>query len=227
MNVEEVRQYSSPVLKSNMFLICSGPEALVIDPHISDEALALLKGQGVKRILILLTHEHYDHTSGLPWLAGNMKSEVVCQEATARSLRTGKNNRPLVLASQCINSTDREIWRACINSLPSGYTYEADSVFETEKLLCWQGHRIRMIHTPGHSPGSCCIELDEELVVTGDSFIRHTPVITRFPGGSSEAYLRETVPYLQRIREGSMILPGHGETFVFQKSELQACLAEE
>lgn len=223
MRVEDIRQYTAPVLGSNMFVLCAGTEALVIDPHISETALAYLHRQKVEKLLILLTHEHYDHTSGLIWLTEQFKSTLVCQAATAEALQTGRNNRPVVVAARAIRGADTDVMRACIQSLPRGYTYKADRVFETEERISWQGYGIRLFHTPGHSLGSCCIELDGSAVVTGDSLIRHTPVITRFPGGSREVYRERTLPYLRGIPEGTLILPGHGETFPYSDLEGEKC----
>ena len=224
MNVEDIRQYISPILNSNMFLIRNGAEALVIDPHISEEALAYLRERGVRKVLILLTHEHYDHTSGIMWLTGCFESTLICQSAAAKSLRSGRNSRPIVMASQWVNHLDDALMRFYIHSLPNGYTYEADIVFESEKTVSWQGHTVHFVHTPGHSPGSCCIELNGEVIATGDSLIRHTPVITRFPGGSEKDFLEQAVPYLEGIRKGTWILPGHGETFRFCSEDLEDCL---
>lgn len=67
-----------------------------------------------------------------------------------------------------------------------------------------------MIATPGHSKGSCCIEVDSKYVFTGDSLIQDIPVITRYPGGSMEEYERQTVPYLEKLSEEAFIMPGHG-----------------
>ena len=223
MDRESVRQYASPLLGSNMYLCCRGGEALAIDPHVSGEALAYLREQGARRALILLTHEHYDHTSGVTWLAGELEATVVCQRFTAESLRLGRNNRPIVLAARSVGDEDKETVRARMRALPQGYTYQADQVFDGELRLTWQGVPIRLTHTPGHSPGSCCVELGGGMVATGDSLIYGTPVITRFPGGREEDFVNRTLPYLQRLREGTWILPGHGKTFRLRPEDLEVC----
>lgn len=215
MKAIEYRRYPFPVIESNMYAFFSSSCALVIDPHVSEDVMADLETGEVKKVLILLTHEHYDHTSGVNWLAGKVESTVICQAAAAVSLRQGLNNRPIVLAAKCINNPYFRDMRAYLHSLPSGYVYSADKTFDTTATFYWQGHQIRMVHTPGHSPGSCCIEIDDNMIATGDSLLPHTPVITRFPGGSAEDYGRCTVPYLEGIAAGTLILPGHGEPFLF------------
>lgn len=221
MRFEDIRQYRFPLLGSNMFLTCRGGEAMAIDPHVSGAALEYLKQQGTKRVWILLTHEHYDHTSGVIWLKERFSSSVVCQRFTAESLRQGKNNRPVILAAKSINGPNTEEVKAAMRALPQGYACEADVVFDEELRMTWQGTEIRLVHTPGHSPGSCCVELGGEIAATGDSLIHRTPVITRFPGGSEQVFSEKTMPYLKGLRKGTWILPGHGETFRFNPSDLE------
>lgn len=215
-----MERYVFPALGSNMFLYCRGGEALVIDPHVSEEALQSLKNQGAKRLLVLLTHEHYDHTSGVTWLAERLPSTVVCQRSAAESLRRGRNNRPVILAAKSVHHPGVGEIKALMRALPQGYVYEADAVFDEELRMTWQGIGIRLVHTPGHSPGSCCVELGGEAVATGDSLIYGTPVITRFPDGSDRDFLEKTMPYLRGIRTGTWILPGHGNPFRFRPADL-------
>lgn len=222
MKTMEFRRYVFPVIESNMYVCISGPCGLVIDPHVSGEALAELESRCVKSLLILLTHEHYDHTSGVSWLAGKIESTVICQSVAAASLKQGRNNRPIVLAAKYIDNQQSDDMRAYLRSLPNGYVYSADRTFDDETAFNWQDHRIRMVHTPGHSPGSCCIEIDGCMTATGDSLLPHAPVITRFPGGSAEEYERCTAPYLSGIADGTLVLPGHGEPFLFHAEAWRA-----
>lgn len=221
MQFEDIRQYSFPLLGSNMFLTFRDGEAMAIDPHVSAAALEYLEQQGTKRVWILLTHEHYDHTSGVTWLTERFSSSVVCQRFTAESLRQGKNNRPVILAAKSIHHSNAGEIKALMRALPQGYTCEADVVFDEELRMTWRGTEIRLVHTPGHSPGSCCVELGGKIVATGDSLIHRTAVITRFPGGSERDFSEKTMPYLKGIRKGTWILPGHGETFRFSPSDLE------
>ncbi len=198
---------------SNMYVTVSGNGALVIDPNVSENALSYLTENNIECITVLLTHEHYDHTSGLTWLCGKFKSTVICHEETALSLSKGRNNRPIVIASTRQAKMNTETLKDFVKSLPQGYLYDADITFSQQYDFVWEDHKIRMVSCPGHSKGSCCIEIDDNIVATGDSLILDTPVITRFPGGSRELYDNITVPYLKKISRDSMILPGHGEAF--------------
>ena len=207
----DFQRYVFEYAASNMYAAAEDGRGLVIDPFVSGEALAYLKENSVSDITILLTHEHYDHISGVKWLSDRFGSAVICQEKTAEALASGKNNRPVMVSAARSNSNSPDEIKSFLKSLPNGFFCTADITFKNDYYLNWQEHCIHMIHCPGHSPGSCCIEIDDDIVVTGDSLIPNTPVITRFPGGSEEEYRRVTVPYLNGIGDNVRILPGHGE----------------
>ena len=213
MNISEIKQYVFEYANSNMYVIAKNGSALVIDPNISESALKYLHNNNVLEITVLLTHEHYDHTSGLIWLCEKFKSTVICHEETALSLSNGKNNRPIIIASTRQDSINTDDLKKFIRSLPQGYLYNADITFSKQYDFVWNNHQIRIVGCPGHSKGSCCIEIDKNIVATGDSLILHTPVITRFPGGSAEQYNAITMPYLKSIKNSALILPGHGDEF--------------
>ena len=66
-NILVYRSVYAPV-KSNMFTILTGNEAVVFDPNEDEELLTLLSNKGIGKVHILLTHGHYDHISGVEWL---------------------------------------------------------------------------------------------------------------------------------------------------------------
>lgn len=203
---------------SNMYIFVRGSKALIIDPCINNDAFKLLEENNVRDITVLLTHEHYDHTSGLNWLSDKYHTVVICHSETARSLRAGKNSRPILITASHMSNYSREELSRIISQLPQNYSYEPDIVFDKEYFLDWDGHMFHLLSTPGHSLGSCCIETDDIYVATGDSLILGTPVITRFPGGSAEDFNNITMPYLKTIPDNTLILPGHGKTFFMKEA---------
>ncbi len=218
MDLSEIKRYVFEYADSNMYVIAKNRHALVIDPNISENALQYLQVNNVSEITVLLTHEHYDHTSGLTWLCGKFKCTVICQTETDKSLRGGKNSRPIIVASARMNKLPRSELRQIVSDLPQNYSYKPDTTFTDEFNISWQGHKIHMISTPGHSKGSCCIEIDDNVVATGDSLILNVPVITRFLGGSLEQYENITAPYLRKVKDNVMILPGHGKMFFMKEA---------
>ena len=56
-----IQSYMFYPIDSRMYIWQEGDSAMVIDPCVSKNALLYLKGKNINRILVILTHEHYDH----------------------------------------------------------------------------------------------------------------------------------------------------------------------
>ncbi len=186
--------------------------AAVIDPSLSDELYARLTKLGIKEAFILLTHEHFDHTTGLNRLKDDFNGCVICHSYCRERIALKRNNRPLSIMSK---NKDAKNY---IGFEP--YECHADIWFDNEYDFKLGGKNIRMVFTPGHTAGSCCIEAGN-VVFTGDSMLKDTAVITGFPSGSADAYKNVTLPYLSGIDENRYICPGHFEPFYKYETELK------
>ena len=90
--------FVSPEISSNMYVLIKGEQALVIDPHENLEMQSLLEQNHVKEVTVFLTHEHPDHTSGVPFLAKNYQLKLICQQKCAEAIAEKRNNRPIMIA---------------------------------------------------------------------------------------------------------------------------------
>ncbi len=66
-----------------------------------------------------------------------------------------------------------------------------------------------VVHTPGHTPGSCCIVLDG-VVITGDTLFPGGPGATRFDHSSFDAIIESIESKLFTLPDDTVVLPGHG-----------------
>lgn len=200
--------------ESNMYLLVDGDQALIIDPNQSEDALLILNRSKVRHIDILLTHEHFDHISGVNWLRKLFDTTVICQQKCAESISIAKNNRPFVFMSMVENISKQEKKEiiSFYDAMPAD-EIKADIVFDDEYEFSWQGHHLKLKSCPGHSKGSMLILFDDEYVFTGDYMIPDVPVILRFSGGSKEEYKNKTLPVLLNLSTELMIMPGHGEAY--------------
>ena len=204
------QRYVMPYMGSNMYLTIEGTSALIIDPHPSGEMEEYLLNRGIGDVTVFLTHEHFDHTSGvqrLRTLIGNV--QVIAHQEAAKILEIPRNNRPLALL-KLIDAENREEILSYYRSFPV-VSITVDRIVVSGDVLSWHGRSIRITHCPGHSPGSILLHVSPQLVFTGDYMIEGVPVILRYPGGSEEAYKEKTLPYLLRLEEETYIFPGHGE----------------
>lgn len=157
-------------------------QVLTIDTGADEERYRwMLKGylaaeERAEIALCAATHFHFDHTSNLRW---------ICEEFGARAClapETAARLAPAMLPSQ--EPLD----------VTGGGTLDAGGV------------KLRVIHTPGHSPESMCFFIEEEGVLfTGDTILGGTTTAVQELG----AYMRslETIRNLPNLR---VICPGHG-----------------
>ena len=206
-----------PYFNANMYLLIEGNRALIIDPSCSEESRSFLKTVGVQNITILLTHEHFDHISGVNWLKKEFSSTVICQKKCAESISDSRNNIPwtfFALLSPEAKGHEQEVEAFC-DDLPTD-AIEADVVFDDKYDFQWEEHMIHLSSRPGHSAGSMVIEFDDKYLFSGDYLILDLPVLLRLPGGSKKDYKKYTLPYLLSVGEQFEIFPGHGEPYSAQ-----------
>jgi hydroxyacylglutathione hydrolase len=206
-----VHQFTIPVIGSNMYLLVRGHSALVIDPHICAETEKLLQEVYVQSCIVLLTHEHFDHISGVNRLRQLWPCQVVCTASCAAKIQNAKLSGAMTFSALfLIGHTERE--REAIGPwIVPDYTCEADRAYTGTAALNWQGIPILLKEMQGHSEGSQIIEMGGRHIFTGDNLIPGNRVITRLPGGSRAVYERQVKPYLRALPDDSIIYPGHGE----------------
>ncbi|RAX51902.1 hypothetical protein CCY99_08055 [Helicobacter sp. 16-1353] len=200
-------------IDSNMYVIIENNEALIIDPHFSKSMQKLLYENQIKNILVLLTHEHYDHICGIDWLSKHFNITLICQKACAKSIL--KNTRPLLISfileeRDRLNGTNN---LEHFNKEYKAFSYNADIIFDDKFFYKWQNHHLAFYATPGHSFGSCCIVFDDKIIFSGDSLFKDIPIITRFPGGNTKDYKNITIPFLESLDRNLIVLSGHKESF--------------
>lgn len=217
---ERWRRYVFPYIHSNMYIWrCDKPgKAIVVDPNISEMALQYLDSFGAKDILIILTHEHFDHTSGVNWLCERYTCKVICHELCAKAIAVIRNNRPLSIAMLVNNSEKKDEIKQFVKKIPL-YTCKTDITFPGNYKMDWFGEDIEFQYCPGHSKGSVCVRLNRQFIFTGDSLIPNIPVITRYPSGNMDEYEKITLPYLKQIDDNAWIMPGHGEPIRMRELE--------
>ena len=109
-NLWEVYRFPYEPVDSNMFFIPDGQDGIVFDPNENEEQLSIFEKKDTKRITIVLTHEHYDHTSGVLWLQSKMDNKLFCHVDCAKTIAQECGNDPKLVAFvlSALNSTDGE-----------------------------------------------------------------------------------------------------------------------
>ncbi len=179
-------------LEVNCYLLSTqgGPEALLVDP--GDEAsriLARISVLGLEISAVLLTHGHIDHWAALPDLQKKFQAPIFLHQDD-HFLLEHRVNRDLAAMTgwECVSLP--------VSPLLAGPVSMAGIDFE-------------IIHTPGHSPGSVVIRVDE-LLLTGDTLFAGGIGRSDLPGGNGKL-LFESLQQLRKMPAVTRIFPGHGE----------------
>jgi glyoxylase-like metal-dependent hydrolase (beta-lactamase superfamily II) len=167
----------------------AGGEGLVIDPADEvDEIIALAKSKKIAIKNILNTHAHVDHIMGNEEMKRKTGAKIIIHEddaplltQTPRSMLAMFGGRPSPPADQTVK--DGEIIRAGEVSL-------------------------KVLHTPGHSPGGMCL-YGEGMVFTGDTLFVGGLGRTDLPGGSWEVMLNSIRTKLLTLPDETIVYPGH------------------
>ena len=178
---------------SNCYLLEDNGHAVVVDPSAAASAiLRQVEKDGCTLDAILLTHGHFDHIMSIYTLREAVPGLKVCiHKGDAPMLTDGDKNGFRFFFKQ-----DR-VWRPADVLLTNGDTIPVGDA------------TLRVIHTPGHSPGSVCYLCEsEKIMLTGDTLFCDN--IGRFDlWGGSYATLRASLESLRAYDETIKIYPGH------------------
>lgn len=200
---------------SNMYFIPVGDTGIVFDPNINEELPSLLEKIGIKRVQVILTHEHYDHTTGVEWLLGQIEATVFCHADCAKYISLEKGNSPRLVAMALKTKDLADGGHRCEDFMAQykPYILKADKTFTGKVSFAVNQVTFDCYSTPGHSPGSACYIIDDKYIFTGDSLIQNNPTITRFRTSNNETFEKVTRPFLRSLDKNMLVFPGHGEPF--------------
>ncbi|MEJ5301595.1 MAG: MBL fold metallo-hydrolase [Thermodesulforhabdaceae bacterium] len=165
-------------------------EGIVIDPAgDADKILQLAKDRHINIKYIINTHSHADHTA---------ENEKI-KEATGAPIVMHR------LDDEFARTPESIAWNRKLGFEPPP---PADISVEDGDELKLQNFTVRFIHTPGHTPGSCCILVGSNLF-TGDTLFVGAVGRTDLPGSSFSDLLESLKKLLSILPPETMIWPGH------------------
>ena len=193
----------------NCYILIEGGSALIIDPNNYEQIEEVLKKNQATPEMVLLTHEHGDHISGLNALREHYRFETIASLPCSQRIQNIRSNLSRIFGVYLIFITGERV-----RDYPKFVCEAADVTFEDRLLFAWREHSFEMTRTPGHSPGSSAIYMDGKILFSGDSLFNDREVVVRFDGGSEDDYLTKAKPYYEALPEDTLVYPGHGERFV-------------
>lgn len=215
----EIFSFAFQPIDSRMYVVVGADSsAVVIDPSESYDAVMLFRQHGISDISVILTHEHYDHISGVNYLREHFNCNIIASEKCAEALPEPRKNLSYYFESLFCTHSD-EVIQQVRDLKIKPYSCNADTVFADEYTLLYCGHQFHLRYTPGHSIGSTCILLDDKCLFSGDSLL-HTPVVTRLPSSSKRDYCESALPYISKLNRDVIVYPGHGDADSIMKMQM-------
>lgn len=198
-----INHFSFNLFHENTILLWNegAEDCIVIDPGFSNcnekkEFYDYLQKEKLKPVAILLTHGHIDHIFGVKHLQDKFKIPVFLHPEDKETMKIFDKQLGLLKAfAPNINFITTDVADGQI--IPIGK------------------FTIKVIHTPGHSPGSVCyLVQDEELgfLFSGDTLFNMSIGRTDLAGGNYDDEIRSIMEKIIWLDPDLILVPGHGST---------------
>lgn len=188
----EIVRYELGPMDNNTYLIIDEAtrDAALIDPSFNSESLwADIEARNVTMRYILNTHAHFDHIIGNAFYVEKTGAPLALHHGDLDRLRALPEHARRY-RFEVAPSPDPTLFLEEGQTLPLGST------------------SIRVVHTPGHSPGSVTFLFDDVAIV-GDVLFAGSIGRTDLPGGSLQTLLHSIRTQLLTLPDSTQVLPGH------------------
>jgi len=183
---------------SNCYMIVSGDECAIVDPSVSFSSIVSAVSEfALKLKYIILTHGHYDHMLSLEDLRDTTGAELCIHKFDEVNLHDSRRSLFAMVGD------------------PSRTFREAEIKLKDGDEILLGNEKITVIHTPGHTPGSIMLQVNDDLI-SGDTLFDMSVGRSDFPGGDHETLLASIYSVYERF-PNSRIYPGHGPASTVEK----------
>lgn len=190
--MSKIKNIISGQLETNCWLIYDDitKVAIIIDPGEDGSAvIEAIEKLALKPELLINTHGHFDH----------ILSDDVIRKKYNIPLAIHKDDIPFL--------TDINKNASYVIGKPTVINYP-EIIFEYEKSYKTSFCNYSVINTPGHTPGSVCILIDNNLF-SGDTLFKESVGRTDFPGSSPLA-MKKSLQKIKQLDKKILVYPGHG-----------------
>lgn|SRR5574344_610581 len=188
-----IKQFKAGPIDANNYIVFdkSTREAILIDcSEVKDEILGAIKDLNAKVKHIILTHGHFDHVLGVNDMKKILNCDVMLHEADYELI-------------QHIYDFAEEFQLKNIK-IP-----QIDKFLQDGDTIKFGTSTIKVIHTPGHTKGSVCYLIEDDLF-SGDTLFKECVGRTDLPGGSYDEIKHSVRDVLFTLHDKVVVHPGHG-----------------
>jgi len=195
-----IRQMALGPIQANCFILgCEkSRQAAVIDPgDDADRILTSLAGDRLTAVQIINTHGHFDHVGANKRLKETTGADILIHRADAPMLNQ--------------LSATAAAWGLAAENSPS-----ADRLLEDGDTIAFGSHRLKVLHTPGHTTGGICLYVEftqadaiQKAIFVGDTLFAGSIGRTDFPGGNFDTLINSIRTKLFNLDDEVKVYPGH------------------
>ncbi|MBQ4109316.1 MAG: MBL fold metallo-hydrolase [Clostridia bacterium] len=182
-------------LQSNSYILYDEvyKEAIIFDCGDEPEKISdYIEKHNLNLKYIILTHGHFDHIMAA--------SELKLKYPDAKLGIHADEEK--FLSDKTLSLSDFVPYSVKIPA--------ADFTFENNDKITTGTNTFTVIHTPGHTLGSCCF-LCEDILISGDTLFKQSIGRCDFPTGSMPKIENSIVNILYKLNDNTKVYPGHGE----------------
>ncbi|WP_456386447.1 MBL fold metallo-hydrolase [Desulfolithobacter sp.] len=166
-------------------------KAAIIDPGgDEDRILAACRTAGLDVEYIIATHGHPDHVCGNGPIQQATGAKIIMHRADGEFFA-------------------RDEVRQYFSMLGLAESPSPDILVEDQDVITFGNQSLKVLHTPGHTPGSICL-YEAPDCFTGDTLFVGGVGRTDFPGGSTSELLNSIRTRLLTLPPETIVWPGHG-----------------
>lgn len=195
----EIKRVVFNPFRENTYVVWDATkEAIVIDAgNMSEAENAMLKeliaSLGVKPVMAVNTHGHFDHTQGVMWLKEEYGVKFACSSKDKFLIDASSGG--MVYGLKC-------------NEVP-----EIDIDLDANEVVKFGETELRVIKTPGHTPGHVVLFNEAERVLfTGDTLFKESIGRTDLPGGDYSWIMKSILEEVVPLGDDVVIYPGHEDS---------------
>lgn len=196
----EIKIFMCNLLQENTYIVSDDTkECVIIDcgAYYEEERTAIvqyIKENELTPKHLLCTHGHFDHNFGIDTIfqTFGLRAEIAAED------------------DYLVNDLNEQFMDIVGAPLRREFP-KAGRFFEPDEVIHFGRHKLKVLKTPGHTPGGVVFYCEEEKVVfSGDTLFRMSIGRTDFKGGSYEDLMNSLKNVIAKLPADTVVYSGHG-----------------